>query len=202
MIGTDVFDGLVWLGAHRADRAAQPVRLVRFTRGRHDLHLPHQRARSTRVSPGGDRRGVRAALGHRTGLQAHQTALGLAPAVGGAAHPGAASRCGRCSSSARCSKLSAWKSPAAPAWTRMRSRWRCWSSMRRSSPTKGTIRSPSSSPPGGNMGSFGPPAACAAPRPTIPLDQLCPLPPDLVLTRSPRHAQRKCDIPPRICPAN
>lgn len=29
----DTFDGLVWLGAHRADRAAQAVRLVRFRQG-------------------------------------------------------------------------------------------------------------------------------------------------------------------------
>lgn len=29
----DVWDGIIWLGAHRADRAAHPVRLVRFTVG-------------------------------------------------------------------------------------------------------------------------------------------------------------------------
>lgn len=29
----DTFDGLVWLGAYRSDRAAHPVRLVRFRRG-------------------------------------------------------------------------------------------------------------------------------------------------------------------------
>ncbi len=31
----DTFDGLVWLGAHRSDRAAHPVRLVQFRLGNH-----------------------------------------------------------------------------------------------------------------------------------------------------------------------
>ena len=38
--------------------------------------------------------------------------------------------------------------------------------------------------------------------PTIPLDQLAPLPPDLVLTRPPRYAQRKCSARPVYAPPN
>ena len=68
----DTLDALVWLGAHRADRAKHAVRLVQFRQRRHCLSLRHQRPRPDRPAAGRARPPLRPPLGHRVGLQPGQ----------------------------------------------------------------------------------------------------------------------------------
>ncbi len=74
----DTFDGIIWLGSHRADRARYAVRLVTFRQG-NIQHRYITNVHNPRTFPmpdmahAGHGQGLCSALGHRVGLQDAET---------------------------------------------------------------------------------------------------------------------------------
>jgi hypothetical protein len=187
----DVFDGLVWLGAHRADRAAQPVRLVRFTVGA-TTYTYLTNVLDPRVFPVAEIATVYARrwdielafklIKQHLGLHllwAAQPTLVLQQVwavliisqVLQALRLEIAGRAGVDPDEVSMALLVEY----APQFA-----------YEGHDPVALIVAT------GRQYGFIRASRRLRRTAPTIPLDQLCPLPPDLVLTRSPRHAQRKC----------
>ena len=77
----DVFDGIVWLGAHRADRAKHAVRLVTFRQGNTLRRYITNVRRPSYVPDSIHGRGLRSQVGHRDGACIGQAASQAASPV-------------------------------------------------------------------------------------------------------------------------
>lgn len=164
--GNDTFDGIVWLGAHAADRAAHAVRLVQF-RAKGGLQQYVTNVLNPATLPP---REVACLYARRWDIELAFRSICVSICSGPVNQSWFSSRSGPSSPLLRSSRPSAWKSPPALGWTPSRSPWPSWS---RSSPTS-SPPNPTPSPP---LSPVAAKSAISAP-PPVPASWLpiCPVP--------------------------